>query len=154
MLSIPKRSLLSSNRRLTSRYRINSYEATYEYVNKLLELTKQISGHQSWRDVKDICDKNYFYDRVSNLVDSNNITYDFYIPNDHSFISNGFVSHNSWLCAAYALLRALLYPNEQIVVVSFTFKQVHEGVFRFHWANVEKLTLTSRVCPIRYKELS
>jgi len=43
----------------------------------------------------DLVEKNYFYDRVSQISKSCSETYDVHVPNDHTFWSNGFISHNT-----------------------------------------------------------
>lgn len=50
-------------------------------------------------------------------------TYDVHIPNDHSFISNGFVSHNTFLLGVYMMLRLLLNPGVKVVIVGAAFRQ-------------------------------
>lgn len=50
-------------------------------------------------------------------------TYDVYIPDDHSFVSNGFISHNSYLLAIYSLLRCLFYPEHKVVIAGASFRQ-------------------------------
>lgn len=62
-------------------------------------------------------------DSIKSITFSKNHTYDCHIPNDHTFLSNGFISHNSFLLGVYAWLRALLLPGRKIVIAGSTFRQ-------------------------------
>ena len=76
-------------------------------------------------DLPDYLIKNtdYFYDIVSTIEDSECVTYDVHLKTDHSFISNGFISHNTFTLSLYALLRAILLPGRKIVCVGAAFRQ-------------------------------
>jgi hypothetical protein len=50
-------------------------------------------------------------------------TYDIHMKRDHSFISNGFISHNSFTLGLYALMRAILIPGRKIIIVGSVFRQ-------------------------------
>ena len=50
-------------------------------------------------------------------------TFDVYIPDDHSFITNGFISHNSFLLGVYATLRCLLIPKTKVVICGSAYRQ-------------------------------
>jgi hypothetical protein len=78
---------------------------------------------EEWKFLNDIYNKHYYYDKVVKLESKEDVTYDLYIPDDHSFISNGFISHNSFLLSLYAMMRALLYPNHKVVVAGAGFRQ-------------------------------
>lgn len=68
--------------------------------------------------------RNYFVDIVKNInILEQKTTYDVHIPNDHTFISNGFVSHNTFLLALFSILRAMLYPSEKIGIIAPTYRQ-------------------------------
>lgn len=71
---------------------------------------------------RDACDS-YFYDTVTNIEDGYCQTYDIHVPNDHTFIANGFISHNTFLLAIYSLLKALLIPGSKIVICGAGFRQ-------------------------------
>lgn len=67
--------------------------------------------------------KNYYYDKVKRITTLEDYTYDVYIPNDHSFYADGFISHNSFTLAVYSLLRMLLLPGRRIVIAGSAFRQ-------------------------------
>lgn len=75
-------------------------------------------------DYEDVeIENSIFYDEIVSIEVSATTTYDFYFKDDHSFISNGFISHNSFLLAIYAWLRLLLIPGRKIVVAGAAFRQ-------------------------------
>ena len=78
-----------------------------------------------YKFLRDIQGKHYFYDRVESIEDDGMQTlYDVYFnEEDHSYLSNGFISHNSFTMALYCGLRALLIPGRKIVVAGAAFRQ-------------------------------
>ena len=110
-------------RGLLSSYRINKYEISYDTLNKILNILSEHSDIKEYQQCKDIYNKNYYYDRVVKIEESENDTYDVHIPNDHSFVSNGFISHNTTLLTIYAALRMILDQGITIVVVGAAFRQ-------------------------------
>ena len=73
----------------------------------------------------EINNKNLFYDKVVSIEDGQCVTYDVHMvsDDDRSFISNGFISHNSFLLAVYAILRGLWMPGRKIVITGSGFRQ-------------------------------
>lgn len=115
------------NRRYINKYlspsRRKYYGITYLLLEKVLEITKNESGSNEWKNVKLMLDQNYIYQKIDKIEYSEAQTYDIHIPEDHSFISNGFISHNSFLLAVYALLRMIFHPGCKIIVVGSAFRQ-------------------------------
>lgn len=103
--------------------RIQAYECTYTYLDKFLDMTKELSDSEEWIKLDSIRSKNYFFDKVESIDDGNCRTYDVHIPEDHSFISNGFISHNTFILAVYALLRILLLKDRKIIICGSGFRQ-------------------------------
>ena len=64
-----------------------------------------------------------FYSEVKTITKSRTKTYDLHLFKNHSFLSNGMVSHNSYTLALYALLRAVLLPGRKIIIVGSVFRQ-------------------------------
>jgi len=101
-----------------------SQNSVIEYKNNIGFRNKKIEKDLTLsKEAKDVCEKGYFYDKVTNIKQLYNQTYDVHIPNDHSFISNGFISHNSFLMSVYCLIRTLLLPHRKIVVCGAAFRQ-------------------------------
>lgn len=48
-----------------------------------------------WQAINQILNEGYFWDEVTNIEDGECETYDFTIPDTHSFWSDGFISHNT-----------------------------------------------------------
>lgn len=61
--------------------------------------------------------------KVVSVTKSKAKTYDIHMKKDHSFISNGFISHNSFTLGLYALMRAILIPGRKIIIVGSVFRQ-------------------------------
>lgn len=69
-------------------------------------------------------ERDYYYDKVTAIEDGEAITYDIHCKgDDHSFNSNGFVSHNTFYLAVYSMIKALFCQNSKIVVVGAGFRQ-------------------------------
>jgi len=72
-----------------------------------------------------------FLDPVTEVSSSKNVVYDFTVPETHSFVSNGFISHNT-----HVLTRRVAYMIEQgikpssILCTTFTKKATEEMVAR------------------------
>lgn len=55
--------------------------------------------------------ENYFLDEIVEIQDSKNHVYDISVPDTHSFVSNGFISHNTWGEVISMFILAVLYPG-------------------------------------------
>lgn len=119
----PKGHGYSYERQLVSRDRLKKYDLSYFTLSKILELTKELSDDKDWVFLKDVYDRNYFYDKVTGVSNGNCETFDVHLKTDHSFISNGFISHNTFLFGLYAVYKALLDQGSKIIVVGSGFRQ-------------------------------
>lgn len=117
-------------RKLLSNYRLSKYEISYDTLKKILSITNVISDDADWKKLNDIANSNYFFDTVVSVKDGHTQTYDVHIPEDHTFIANGFISHNSFLLGLYALLRAMLCPGSKIIISGGGFRQA-KVVFKY-----------------------
>jgi intein/homing endonuclease len=106
-----------------SNYRFQSYDMTYDYLRKLLDITQPISDLECWQNLDRIHKQNYFFDEITSIEASENITYDVHIPNDHSFLSNGFISHNTYLLAVFCMLYGLIHQGSTSVITGAGFRQ-------------------------------
>lgn len=89
----------------------------------------------------------YIYQVITDIETGFNETFDVHIPNDHSFISGGFISHNTFLMAIYSLLRMLLLPGRKIVLCGSVFRQ---SKFIFNY--MEKIAKNSVLSSILGRE--
>ena len=110
-------------RKVISEYKLKMHGLTYDKLKTILDATSELSDKQSWLDLKKIYDQNYYYDEIVKLEKSRSITYDVYIPDDHSFISNGFISHNSFILAVYAMLRLTFTQGCKVAIIGAAFRQ-------------------------------
>lgn len=110
-------------RKVISEYKLKMHGLTYDKLKTILDATSELSDKQSWLDLKKIYDQNYYYDEIVKLEKSRSITYDVYIPDDHSFISNGFISHNSFILAVYAMLRLVFTQGCKVAIIGAAFRQ-------------------------------
>lgn len=62
----------------------------------------------------------YLIDKIDTITDSRNHVYDISVPDTHSFISNGFISHNTWGEVMAMFIIATLYPNVTISLTAQT----------------------------------
>lgn len=103
--------------------KFETYELSYERLGKILEATRSCEDTDAWKKLSDIHRQHHFYDTIESLAQSQNETCDVHVPGDHSFVSNGIISHNSTLLAFYIMLRALLCQGSKIVIVGAVFRQ-------------------------------
>ena len=68
---------------------------TYKVAESVLNKLKKYSHLQSVRDLQTIVNNNFFFDTISSIKPASNQVYDFSVPNNYSFFSNGFISHNT-----------------------------------------------------------
>lgn len=109
----------------------------YDMLGVALKSTGTKSDMLSWQKLKRIYDENYYYDTVGSLEDSKSVTYDLYVPDDHSFISNGFISHNSFILGLYSILRLTFTQGAKVAIIGAAFRQskvIFEYMEKF-WAD-------------------
>lgn len=80
--------------------------------------------------IRDRVESNLYFDPIVSIEDGYAETYDVHVPDDHSFLSNGFVSHNTFLLALYAMLRGLFHQGSKIVIIGAAFRQA-KAVFDY-----------------------
>lgn len=92
---------------------------TYENLRHLLSLNKarEISVYN---ELNDIYNSNYFFSKVKYIKNSKNHVYDLSLPETNSFISNGFISHNTFLEVLGMVHTAIFYPNIEISMTAQT----------------------------------
>lgn len=113
----------SYERSLLSTDRIKKYEISYQTLNKILNLLKDYSDIPEYNLCKDIYSQNYYFDTITKIELTENDTYDVHIPNDHSFISNGFISHNTMMLTVYMTLRMILDQGIKVVIIGAALRQ-------------------------------
>jgi len=97
-------------RKNTSKSSIKGLLETGKFENfkqKLLELTRE-----------DIC-----FEEVREVSTGKCVTVDITVENEHCYVSDGIINHNSWSTAVYAILDAILNQGVSIGIISRSFRQ-------------------------------
>ena len=113
-----------------------SYTKLIEFL-KIIEKSNLVKNSKEYQELLLIIKNYYFFDKIININYNFKETYDLYIPSNHSFICNGFIAHNTWSLALYALLRAVFIPGRKIVIAGAGFRQsklVFDYIINF-WNN-------------------
>lgn len=74
---------------------------TYYHLGLFLEAYEGIDDDDT-KYLKDIYKRHYYYDEIVSLEEGMADTYDAHIPGDHTYWSNGFISHNSKILGTHA----------------------------------------------------
>ena len=114
-----------SEYKIFSKYRIKKHNFSYNTLGRFLDMSeKDCCENSSWKKMKDIYNKKYYFDKIKSInISDDDITYDVTVPNGHNFISNGFISHNTFIDAVFAVLRAMLYPGEKVGIFGPSYRQ-------------------------------
>ena len=70
-------------------------DTTYETLRLVLAETAGRASAPEHIALKKVVEDHYYWDRVTEVTDGESETFDFTIPDTHSFWSNGFISHNT-----------------------------------------------------------
>lgn len=94
-------------------------ELTYYKLDYLLKNStcgiKELEDH-----FLNIFSTNYFYDSIVEIEESENFVYDIQTEKTHSFVSNGFVSHNTMIEVLAMVLLCAIFPNLDFVMTAQT----------------------------------
>lgn len=86
-------------------YLPNKRNISYQKLDELIKFCHQRQVFS--QELETIQRHKYFYDRIESIEESENDVFDLSIENDHSYIANGFVSHNSTSLRQVALIQVL-----------------------------------------------
>lgn len=92
---------------------------TYSKLNKLLSLDNAENCTQ-YGHFEEIQKNTYFFTKVKCISASNNHVYDLQVPTTHSFVSNGFVSHNTFLEVLGMYIVATFHPYVELSLTAQT----------------------------------
>ena len=112
-------------------------EVTYADVEAVFNIITLVNKHQgdlsdiiisSYEKLKKVIEENYYYDTVVSVKDWQGDCYDFEMDMEDdtlepSYITNGFINHNTFLSGVLASLLALLYPGYRVGLISPSFRQ-------------------------------
>jgi hypothetical protein len=97
------RGYLFKGRRVGLRDNINRWirgkrRARRDCVKSLLKYLIKYKNIDAYKQIEKLIDIHLLYEPIKTLSKKYEWTCDFYIPDGHSFITNGLISHNSFLC--------------------------------------------------------
>ncbi|MFW9905629.1 MAG: DNA mismatch repair protein MutS [Candidatus Thorarchaeota archaeon] len=103
--SIPKRDKFKYNKRISGIF--DSYIPQNRNISykKLKELIEYCNKYEiECKELEEIDEKHYFYDKIDNIETSESEVFDFTVPNGSSFVGNGIINHNSVFIRQVALI--------------------------------------------------
>ena len=81
----------------------------------------------------------YYFSKVTSISDGENHVYDFHVESTHSFVSNGFVSHNTFNEVLASELACIFYPEITIALTAQTkenaaelLRDKHNEIMKFY----------------------
>lgn len=100
---------------------------TYDRLNEIIkdiEKNFYLSKVKEIYELRDFYDKKYIYDEIVSIENGNAKTYDVHLDSkDHSFNTNGFISHNSFSLAVFLFIKMILEPGSKCIITSAGFRQ-------------------------------
>lgn len=71
-------------------------EVSYSGLETILEDERSCRGEtEAFKEIEETIKRHYFWDEIVSIEEGECQTYDFTVPDSHSFWSNGFISHNT-----------------------------------------------------------
>jgi ribonucleoside-diphosphate reductase alpha chain len=92
--------------------RIGDNRLTYYRLSKLYDYNLDIDD--DWAYLDGLYNLNYYWVKVNKIEDNENYVYDVSVPDNHTFVGNGFVNHNSFLSVLALFLQCILYPRLKV----------------------------------------
>lgn len=113
--------------KLLSVSRFKTCDLSYDRMAKVISLlgrSPAVSETSEYKQLKDDVEKHYYYDKVVSISDDYIKTYDVHLHgDDHSFVSNGFISHNTYTLGMYLLIKMITTPGVKCVITGAGFRQ-------------------------------
>lgn len=113
----------NTNKDIVPKSLIEKFVKTSEFYNKNNMTYDSLVKYSNIPQIKDILDKHYYFDKVESITYIEEETYDVYIPDDHSFLTDGYISHNSFTLALYGMIRLLLLDKRKVAITGAAFRQ-------------------------------
>ncbi len=108
VLNPNKITTLKQNKKINSifyTYLPNNRNISFQKLDELIDFCR--TNNVINQPLEEIAHRHYFYDTIENIETSEAEVFDLSIENDHSYIANGFVSHNSTMLRQVALVQIL-----------------------------------------------
>ena len=109
---------------------------TYDKLEMLLDLN-EANSCKNYEQLLKLYELNYFYSRVKTVEDGENHVYDLQVPDTNSFISNGFISHNTMIELMANYHACIFYPDIEITMTAQT-KENASNLIGEKWREVSK----------------
>jgi len=61
---------------------------------------------------------NFFFDKIEKIKESSNIVWDFTVPDTHSFVSNGFISHNTSFAMSKVIMSCVKHKEKLLIIAN------------------------------------
>lgn len=102
------------------------YDPSYDTLQRCIDLYPFNDGLKD--HLEDLYRRRYFFDTVTSTQAGLSKVYDFVVAeDDHSFVANGFINHNTFLLSVFASLKAMLYPGTRVGLIAPSFRQCVVG---------------------------
>ena len=92
-------------------------QLTYNRLEYLLSVDG-VDKIPEYSELSKLQSSNYFYSKIKMLKPSKAHVYDLSVPETNSFISNGFVSHNTFIEILGLILTAIMYPKVNLSLLA------------------------------------
>ena len=93
-------------------------DLTYSKLDRLITLLNERGVTNN--TLNELHTTHYFYSPVVNIEYTVSDTYDFHLPQTHSFVSNGIISHNTFDEVLAMVVVAMLFPNIELALSAQT----------------------------------
>lgn len=90
---------------------------------RLANLITEFVEEKHANKIKKLTDENLFYDYVKNVEEGFEKTVDLQVENEHCYVSDGIINHNSFSCGIFAVLDAIFNQGIEIGILSPSFRQ-------------------------------
>lgn len=123
---LQKKTGKKSIRRRREGLKLNFRKNTSKKLGKTLY---DFVDEESKRKIEPLLNDNLFFDFVESIEEDFAETVDLQVKNEHCYVSDGVISHNSFSCGIYAVLDAIFNQGIQIGILSAAFRQSKQ-IFR------------------------
>lgn len=103
------------------------HNLTREKVLWLLDVTRDLADTEEWKSLSHLVHNNYFFTKVKSISTGQEKVYDLHVPKENSFLTNGFISHNTVNLPTSATLEDV----RRIFMMAYEFKCKGITVYRY-----------------------
>ena len=100
--------------------RAGENELSYDRAKRVLVDNPGMKDTSEYKALKELDNTNYFYSPIVSIEDSASFVYDVHMPETHSFVANGIVSHNTFTEVICMILIAIFYPRVHLSMTAQT----------------------------------